>query len=374
MSKKITQREKGAVAGKVRNGKIDLLKFLFSLVVAMYHFSNAVKYENERFRYGYFSVEFFFIVSGFLFAKSLSKYDGKEVTNLFGESLSFMKRKYLSFMPYHIGICLMYIGVWFIADKQTVVDVAKNLILGIPDLLLIQILTDTPVNLFGHEWYLSAMLAVMFVLTPILIKFRKQYSMYFAPIISLVIMGCMFNIYENMDLAILLNGAENKSMVTMIAGVINPGVFRAFADISIGCICYAVYESGAAEKINRILLLAAEILIYITVFVFMDNHTDAAAAYGVVYLLAFGVIISFSDKASLNFLNNKFVYFLGRLSLPIYMCHLLVRKFIAPMNIESGYGAHLILFLAASIGTALVYMLVIDFVMSLKKKRKKKSV
>lgn len=60
---------------KKRNGKIDFLKFIMSLIVITYHFGNAVNYENEWFCKGYIAVEFFFIVSGFLFAKSLAKYE-----------------------------------------------------------------------------------------------------------------------------------------------------------------------------------------------------------------------------------------------------------------------------------------------------------
>ena len=69
-----------------RNGKVDLFKFIFSIVVIIYHFGNAVKFDNELFNKGYIGVEFFFIVSGFLFAKSIEKIPyHKEIGNGIGE-------------------------------------------------------------------------------------------------------------------------------------------------------------------------------------------------------------------------------------------------------------------------------------------------
>lgn len=57
-----------------RNGKIELLRFIFSLVVALFHFLPQIG-ESKLLSSGFFAVEFFFIVTGYLLAKSLSKYN-----------------------------------------------------------------------------------------------------------------------------------------------------------------------------------------------------------------------------------------------------------------------------------------------------------
>ncbi|HCA56040.1 MAG TPA: hypothetical protein DEO95_11320, partial [Ruminococcaceae bacterium] len=74
-----------------RNGKIDLLKFLFSIMVIIFHFGKGL-YNYDLFTKGYIAVEFFFITSGFLFAKSLAKYPYQKDT-FFKDSTLFMKRK-----------------------------------------------------------------------------------------------------------------------------------------------------------------------------------------------------------------------------------------------------------------------------------------
>ena len=45
---------------QVRNGKIDLLKFIFSIIVVIYHF-NVGNYHYTLFIKGYVAVEFFFV-------------------------------------------------------------------------------------------------------------------------------------------------------------------------------------------------------------------------------------------------------------------------------------------------------------------------
>ena len=50
---------------KLHNGEISILKFLFALLILAFHLGGFY----DKFNYGYIGVEFFFIVSGFFFAK-----------------------------------------------------------------------------------------------------------------------------------------------------------------------------------------------------------------------------------------------------------------------------------------------------------------
>lgn len=59
---------------KKRSGNLDLLKFLFSLMILMFHGKNLATSENYIFPGGSIAVEFFFVVSGVLMAKAASSY------------------------------------------------------------------------------------------------------------------------------------------------------------------------------------------------------------------------------------------------------------------------------------------------------------
>ena len=64
-----------------KNGKIEFFRFVFSIYVVLFHiekgFSGLPKYgktvDFSFFAHGSISVEFFFLVSGFLMAKSIYK-------------------------------------------------------------------------------------------------------------------------------------------------------------------------------------------------------------------------------------------------------------------------------------------------------------
>lgn len=338
---------------KSRNGTIDLFKFLMSLIVITFHFKNVVNYENEWFTKGYIAVEFFFIVSGYLFAKSLKKFENTESPLVVKSSLNFMKKKYVGFLPYHIFTCIatfIYIAVkegWVFADW------IERIITGLPDILLIQMGGMKRVDLLGHEWYISAMLIVMFILTPIMIKHRKEYSCYIAPALSLFLYGYLLNTYGNIDIVSKFNGH-------MYAGIL-----RALADISLGIVCFAIAESGFVEKRKKAPLLIVEILCYTFAIIYMFGKYNSALEFSITLIIAAGVTISFSEKAGLKFLNNKFVYFLGKLSFPIYLVQLLIRQFIGPIEWEYGYLSHLGVYIAATIGAALVCMLICDLTVKL---------
>ena len=58
-----------------RNGKIELMRFVFAIVIACFHLNMGI------FSSGMLAVEFFFIVTGYLLAKSLSKYNHAKSDN-----------------------------------------------------------------------------------------------------------------------------------------------------------------------------------------------------------------------------------------------------------------------------------------------------
>lgn len=56
-----------------RNGKIELLRFLFAVIIVLHHSRQLLGDENCLFLGGSLGVEFFFIVSGYLMMSSIEK-------------------------------------------------------------------------------------------------------------------------------------------------------------------------------------------------------------------------------------------------------------------------------------------------------------
>lgn len=332
---------------KKRNGKVDFLKFIFSIIIITYHFNNSVEYPNELFHKGYIGVEFFFITSGFLFAKSLSKFQYNN-DSLMKDSMGFMKKKYLSLFPYHFFVCAATIIYSIINYRWAFGKAISKIFNAIPDILLLRMGGIGTLSLLGHEWYLSAMIIVMFILTPIIIKHRHVFIHYAAPIMVVAFVGYL---------------AHNFSDINVVSdwnGLFFCGLLRAAAEISLGCICYAVYESKLLDKINKAVLLIAEVLIYLIVILYSTGYFSGLTDYTVMFLLAPAVTISFSQKASVGFLNNRFISFLGKLSYPIYLTQMVVRQFTKAISPQIGYFAHLGIYIAAVIAASLICMYVTD--------------
>ena len=65
---------------KDRFGKISLWKFLFSIMIIIFHVGNVLDYNKFRFNFrsGSIAVDFFFVVSGFFFCRKYINYEIKK--------------------------------------------------------------------------------------------------------------------------------------------------------------------------------------------------------------------------------------------------------------------------------------------------------
>ncbi len=298
-----------------RNGKIELMRFLFSVMVALYHLKCILKDDLTVFSNGFMAVEFFFIVSGYLMAKSLSKYKGRPNGGIVKTSLVFAGKKYISIMYYYVVSCIITSIAWIPYFHLTIGRWVMKVFESIPNFLLLQMFGFETANWCVPTWYLSAMVIVIFILTPILIKYHKIYSVYIAPVLSLFLLGFMYN----------QCGTFNHYTWD---GYINFGLIRAFAEISLGCTCYYVVESGVLKRINKRFLSFIALAAYFISFIFMIGAYKSNVQFSVIILLIIAVIITFYNKDTFTSLNNKFIYFLGKLSFPIYLCHSVCRFYI----------------------------------------------
>lgn len=260
-----------------------------------------------------------------------------------------MGKKYTGFLPYHIFACIATIIVCWGKDGFGITKIISS----IPDFLLIGMGGTHNLSEMLHEWYLSAMLIVMFILTPIMMKYRNVYSCYIAPVLTLLIYGYLSNEYKNLNVVYSWNG------------MVCSGLLRAFADISLGIICFAVYQSGIAEKMNKALLCVIEVLSYAALFVYAFGNYGSSIEVSIVLIAALGITISFSDKTSVGFLNNGFVYFLGKLSFPIYLNQIYIRRLIAPIEWEHGYLSHLGVYILAVISISFICIFIMDNIIKL---------
>lgn len=329
-----------------KNGKIELLRFAFALIIACYHLGCSIQFSEERFKHGYMAVEFFFFVSGYFFAKSIKKKYSSQVDDLPGESLKFMGRKYLSFAYDYIAVIIMTVIAWVPYFSLTFKDWVIKVIGAVPTFLLVQMFGFRTAEWFVPVWYLSAMLIVMFILTPVMIKAGRFYSLYIAPVVSLAILGLIVNTSGGLNVSITWN--EKLPFAS---------VLRAFAEISLGCLCYYVIDSGILEKFNKYIMSVIGILMFIPPVLYMILDFEKTLELPCALLLFFGTAISLQNKDTFRFLNNRFIYFLGRLSLPVFLCHSIARYYTLWLDLDCGYYCQIGVFLLMTLALSLLCIL-----------------
>lgn len=346
---------------KVKNGNIELMRFIFCLTVIFRHINFDIWGTNGRFTenitfffHGYISVEFFFLVSGYLMAKTikrqwLSEKENGYITNVGDGALKFLWHKVKGILPYHIVFSIMVIVLNFILFGRQYI---WKLLDGIPSLFFLQKLGLGNSQILNVEWYISSMLFVMLLLYPFCKKYYITFSHYVAPLISLVLIGYLQHTTG------YISGSTKWCGTTFKCNL------RAIAVLCLGIVLYEICQKLCKIEFSkqvRFVLSVVETFCYGLTFMYMC--TDYSNSYEIYVLgaLCIAVAISFSEVGILSnsrLLRNKFVYFLGAISLPVYLAQNFVRLLVPKLLPDCSNKMQAIIIVAGTVllGTV-AYML-----------------
>lgn len=298
---------------KNRFGKISLYKFLFSIMIIVFHVGNVLDYNKFKFNFGSGSiaVDFFFVVSGFFFCR---KYVNYKVKNSVGEdSFNYFINRTNRFIKYIIILLIIAIPFSIFCLKFNF----TSLINAFYKLLYIPHHTKCGSEIFGITWYIVAMILVESMLFPFLIKYKKEFVYIISPIIIILLGSYLLIRYGHF--------ATPWKMGT----ILYKGILRSVFEINIGMYLYLISEKISNvkfTKLSKILLLLFEITGYLSIFVLV-NLNNAHRRFDVLMLIIISICILISTNKNMylyNFCNNKLFYFLEKLSLPMYIYQWLI--------------------------------------------------
>lgn len=288
---------------KNRFGKISLYKFLFSIMIIVFHVGNVLDYNKFKFNFGSGSiaVDFFFVVSGFFFCR---KYVNYKVKNSVGEdSFNYFINRTNRFIKYIIILLIIAIPFSIFCLKFNF----TSLINAFYKLLYIPHHTKCGSEIFGITWYIVAMILVESMLFPFLIKYKKEFVYIVSPIIIILLGSYLLIRYGHF--------ATPWKMGT----ILYKGILRSIFEINIGMYLYLISEKISNvkfTKLSKILLLLFEIAGYLSIFVLV-NLNNAHRRFDVLMLIIISICILISTNKNMylyNFCNNKLFYFLEKLS------------------------------------------------------------
>lgn len=319
---------------KGRSGEIDIFRFLFAVMIMIYHFGS--KYDHVIFRYGYIGVEFFFIVTGYLTAMhvdSLQRRDGFacDTVNMAGETWKYTLKKVGQFYRYYFTASLVQLIFYEgIVKKKSVIKLAGYLIEGIPVLTLTNIAFNIKWGALyvTGMWYVSAMVFALFILYPFMLYKFSLSTKWVFPILTVLILGKLHSTFHTLG-----------NLYNWI-GPMSSGLLRAIAEMAAGASLYALsvwfldrYGAGMASmpKWKKVLITAGKLGCFGIVVLFAMGSVHGTKIPREMDLYIFmvvliGVFLCFS-RVGFYIPDSRVTRYLGKLSVAVYFFHGLVLKF-----------------------------------------------
>lgn len=249
---------------KNKNGMIELMRFVFCIIIILFHLNNRVPVEYDVgltfFKHGRIGVEFFFLVSGYLLANNAHRQFDSEI-NVANSTAKFMCKKVMSIFPYHFFVFVAdVIIIYATLEWKGISNFFQRFLSYLPGLFFLQKsgIKCTEVNTI--EWYIPAMLVAMTVLYPLVLTFKDKFTKIACPVITIVTIGYL--IQSTGELGGVKQYVFNDTL---------PKVYvRAFAELCAGVFIYEVvqyFKNREISKLKKITISAVEIICYLaTIF------------------------------------------------------------------------------------------------------------
>ncbi|MBR4305274.1 MAG: acyltransferase family protein, partial [Ruminiclostridium sp.] len=180
------------------------------------------------------------MINGYFMMKSIEK-NRFPNDNLGISTIRFIANKFKSLFPYLLPAIIMSYIVSCISVNRPLFDSARIFSLTFFDLF--------PLNMAGFDgnypvgisWYLSGMFLALAILYPLAKKFSSNFTLCVCPVAALLIYGWMSHTYGN--LAVI----DNYTAGAFFA----PGLLRAIAGCSVGCVLYEATKRFEAKKVKN---------------------------------------------------------------------------------------------------------------------------
>lgn len=303
-----------------RNGMVDIMRLGFAGIVMMYHFySNGEKH----FAGGFFGVEFFMILAGFLM---FSHRDSSDIASLSlpGRQsywLDYMKKRYYRFFwCCLVAFALVFLVVQVWRDKlHGCVAICDRLSGDIWEILLVKMsgINRGGALLNSSAWTMSCMLIVEFFVMGMLTFWERPFLTFLMPLSIIAGIGYWSNL-------------ESTSS-TLFHTFFTFGTLRVYLLICMGVVSYCICKKIRTlcfTRIGRWVLTVAELLGY-TICVTITLYRNWRNYQFCFMLVVIAVLaISFSGKSFAGSIlpANTFTNFCAEFSLSVYLTHLAVLK------------------------------------------------
>lgn len=320
--------------GGVRNGEVDFARIVAAVGIMLFHARFLWRTKNPPFLHGNYGVDFFFLLSGLLMAKSIAS--GRA-----DDTFAYLKRKIASFYPVFAASVLLA-GVSYCAARgmspvETLLRIGSD---AFEFLLLGQSGLTAFTGFNGAAWYLSAMVIAMAALHPVATRARRWFFPVGSVLLAVVCYGILFQNRGGIVAGHAWTGFCTYRMVRAVAGV------------SLGVFVFEMAErtrrSVSATSLGRRLILAARAILAAAALTILLNPPIGAlrqlggrAGFFCLFLFAAYLYLAFSGLAEARLFRSGRFGWCGPASLYLYLnhvgvLHLLNRDFVRGSGLSTG--------------------------------------
>lgn len=302
---------------KTKNLDIQLMKFVYSCVIVIYHLTASTRINCIG---GYCGVEYFLLTAGlFLF---LSFERGEAAGRLITPG-QYVLRRFSRFFPWAFTGFLFagVIDYTVIGKTESLGRWMDHFAKDLWDMLLISWngMNKNTLMLNAPAWTLSAMLIVGFFIWTLLYHYKRPFLSLIMPLTLVV----GFGIWTH------LPSADTERWI----GFTNFGTFRTWLIMCLSYYCVLLGRKLSEVPLNRkgkLLLTAVEVLIHVFALVVMFRRAERYYQWmlTLLFMLSIGIAISGHSYLADVLERSRLSRYLGEISMSVYLVHApLIRLF-----------------------------------------------
>ena len=356
---------------KQKNGLLELMRFLCAASVILFHMNKDVWKKKlilldmgwmgklTPAKNGNICVEFFFLLSGLFMAKTIYDSLHKESNGipLCKETALYTWKKAKRVMFYYIPACVLYFLLSLLFKNSFSF---WRIISYLPSFLFLQRTGVAENSFLIVSWYLCSLLIATAILYPICKKYYDLFTRLYGPLLAILLIGIMIK--------------ETRSLggVWEWMGFTYKANLRAIAGISLGMTCFEVgrrLKEAEFSESGRIGITLIGFAAYTIAFLYF--YSSALYRYsGIIELiLCVAVTISFSEVGYLcskEIFQKKLFFYLGSISLPMFLLQDLFRQIVSHMIPEEKKRLGALIIFFGTLTSAILFELVKSQVMKLR--------
>lgn len=289
---------------------IEFWRIIFCVIVILLHIENSTALGIKYFQNGYYGVEFFFILSGFLLLRSFKQ---KAQSNTMGgyliKSIQCAVNKFsnISIVYYFTLLNVFMYRLYFyiyVFEKENIVEYIKNLL---AELFVVNGIYYKDFHINGPDWYIS-----VFIISTAIIAFTfyllGKYRGYPCLLLLIGIFGCG-----------CLKAGINTPYPLMVRGI---------SEMMLGGVAYYIYEllkDIEFSKFKYMIINAVEVISIIIIMILIFDTRIHSSNIDIIVPVICLIVICFLNKSVIsNMLSNDISNFLGKISMPMYLGQMLV--------------------------------------------------